>query len=230
MEIEGGQLTRAERSTISVTGALVAAASAVAGISGRPDEAVAVATLSAAFQPLLQVQISWFVDVLRRFVRPESFAANDFEIEISESPTKQELLIRALDVSRTAATEEKREAIAASLTAGFESDLAAARENDVLRVIADLDLAHVLALRVLNSPRHLLNEAAVLNPVYYQAVDLGKIDGRLAGLEDRLIAVLVSHGLVVNETVSAYNSSMTTFRITAFGQMVLERYASDTSD
>ncbi|MGC1239911.1 MAG: hypothetical protein WA860_14100 [Acidimicrobiales bacterium] len=218
-------MTESKHPQISVTGALVAAASAVAGISGRADEAVVVTTLTAAFQPMLQVQISWLADVLRRFVRHESFSANDFEAEVSESSAKQELLIRAIDLSRTAATEEKRAAIAASMTAGFESDLAAARENDVLRVIADLDLAHVLALRVLNSPRNLPNEAAVLNPIYYQAVDLGHIDGRLVGLEDRLIAVLVSHGLVLNETMTAYDSSMTTFRITTFGQMVLERYS-----
>lgn len=230
MEIGAGLLTDPNHSTLNVTGALVAAVSAVAGISGRPDEAVAVATLSAAFQPMLQVQISWFLDVLRRFVRREPFAANEFETDLFESPAKQELLIRALDVSRFAATEEKRQAIAASIAAGFESDLAAARENDALRVIADLDLAHVLALKVLNGPRDLLNEAAFLNPTHYQAVDLGNIDGRLAGLEDRLIAVLVSHGLVANETVTAYNSAISTFRITAFGRMVLDRYATDESD
>jgi hypothetical protein len=46
-------MTEADRSSTSVTNALVAAASAAAGISGHPDEAVAVATLSAALQPIL---------------------------------------------------------------------------------------------------------------------------------------------------------------------------------
>lgn len=220
-------MTAADRSAISVTNALVAAASAVAGASGHPDEAVAVATLSAALQPILLVQVSWAVDVLGRFIRRRTFTPHDFEEELSASSAKQELLIRALEASRTAAAEEKRRAIAATLTAGFESDLAAARENDVLRVVADLDLAHVLALRVINNPRTLPSKSAFLGEVFFEAQDLGQVDSHLLGLEDRLMAVLVSHGLATNETLSAYDNAMGIYRISAFGQLVLSRFTSD---
>jgi hypothetical protein len=164
---------------------------------------------------------------MRRFLRHRPFTSELFEEELLASPAKQELLIRALDVSRTAAVEDKRRAIAASIAAGFESDLAAAKENDVLRVIADIDLAHILALAVLNSPRPLQIKAAFLNPIHFEVRDLGLIDDRLIGLEDRLMAVLVSHGLVADETVPTYNTSMSAYRITAFGQKVLERFTSD---
>src|ERR1035437_7679252 len=110
---------------------------------------------------------------------------------------------------------------------GFESDLAAARENDVLRVIADLDLAHVLALGVLSRPRPLPHLSALLGNVYFEAQDLGQIDERLIGLEDRLMAVLVSQGLATNETLPTFNNSMSSFRITAFGQLVLDRFTDE---
>ena len=97
----------------------------------------------------------------------------------------------------------------------------------MLRVIANLDLAHVLALGVLSKPRPLPNNAAFLGAMNYEAQGLGLIDDRLIGLEDRLMAVLVSQGLVANETASTYDNTMNSFRITSFGQMVLERFAPD---
>jgi len=211
----------------SVSNSLVATITAVAAIGGHPEEAVAIAALSAALQPLFEEQLRWVLDVLRRFGRRRQISPQTLKEELVASSVKQELLIRALDASRSASTEEKRRAIATSIVEGFESDLAAARENDVLRVIADLDLAHVLALGVLSRPRPLPNLSALLGDVYFEAQDLGRIDGRLIGLEDRLMAVLVSQGLATNETLSTFNNSMGSFRITAFGQLVLDRFTNE---
>ena len=211
----------------SVSNSLVATITAVAAIGGHPEEAVAVAALSAALQPLFEEQLRWVLDVLRRFRRRRQISPQTLREELVASSVKQELLIRALDASRSASTEEKRRAIATSMVEGFESDLAAARENDVLRVIADLDLAHVLALGVLSRPRPLPNLSALLGDVYFETQDLGQIDERLIGLEDRLMAVLVSQGLATNETLSTFNNSMSSFRITAFGQLVLDRFTDE---
>src|ERR1035437_1947211 len=157
----------------SVSNSLVATITAVAAIGGHPEEAVAVAALSAALQPLFEEQLRWVLDVLRRFRRRRQISPQTLREELVASSVKQEVLIRALDASRSASTEEKRRAIATSMVEGFESDLAAARENDVLRVIADLDLAHVLALGVLSRPRHLPNLSALLGDVYFETQDLG---------------------------------------------------------
>lgn len=147
--------------------------------------------------------------------------------ELAASPAKQELLIRTLDVSRSASTEEKRRAIATSIAEGFESDIAAARENDVLRVISDLDLAHVLALVVLSRPRPPSDMSALLGEVHFVVHDLGQIDARLLGLEDRLMAVLVGQGLATNEMIPTYNRSLSSFRITPFGRLVLDRFSDE---
>jgi hypothetical protein len=208
----------------SVSGSLVATITAVAGISGHAGEAVAVAAVSSALQPLFEEQLHWVVDVIRRFGRRRRITATSLEAELTASPAKQELLIRALDVARTASAVEKRQAIATSIAEGFESDLAATRENDVLRVIADLDLAHVLALHVMSRPRPLLEKAAFLGPANFETEDLGRIDERLIGLEDRLVAVLVSQGLVSNETLSTYDKAMNSWRITTYGRIVSSRY------
>ncbi|MHB1209870.1 MAG: hypothetical protein ACYC1I_09225 [Acidimicrobiales bacterium] len=47
----------------SVSNSLVATITAVASISGHPEEAVAVAALSAALQPLSEEQLRWILDV-----------------------------------------------------------------------------------------------------------------------------------------------------------------------
>jgi hypothetical protein len=211
----------------SVSNSLVATLTAVASISGHPDEAVAVAALSAALQPLFEEQLNWILDVLRRFGRRRNIPAQVLRRELATSPAKQELLIRALDTARSASTEEKRRAIATSIVEGFESDFDAARENDVLRVIADLDLAHVLALAVLSRPRPLQNLSTLLGDMYFEVQDLGRIDERLIGLEERLMSVLVSQGLATNESVATFNSVSNNYRITAFGRLVLKRFTVD---
>lgn len=219
-------MAESDRSAASVTNALVAAATAAAATGGRPEDAITAAALIGAFQPVLQIQMSWALDVLRRFLRRRPMAAAQLEEELSSSVIKQALLIRALDLSRTAAAEEKRRAIAKSIAAGFASDSAAAIENDTLRVVADLDLAHVLALSILSNPSPISIRAAFLNPIHFEAHDLGVIDDRLVGLEDRVLAVLVSHGLVAIDSVPTYNSAMSAYRTTAFGVAVLERFTS----
>ena len=108
-----------------------------------------------------------------------------------------------------------------------QSDLDAARENDVLRVIADLDVAHVLALSVLSKPRPLAHLSALLGDTNFEVQDLGRIDERLIGLEVRLMAVLVSQGLATNESIAAFDNSMSSFRITTFGRLVLERFTDE---
>ncbi len=163
--------------------------------------------------------------MVRRFGRRRRITPAALEAELTASPAKQELLIRALDASRTASAEEKRRAIAASMAAGLESDLDAARENDILRVIADLDLAHALALRILSQPRTLTTNAAFLGHTSFEMRDLGEIDRQLSGLEERVMAVLVGHGLVADETSATYNSAMDSYRITNYGRTVLARFS-----
>jgi hypothetical protein len=45
--------------------------------------------------------------------------------------------------------------------------------------------------------------------------------------ETQADSVLVSHGLVVNETVPLYNGALATFRMTDFGKTVLRRFSSN---
>jgi len=213
-----------DRIATGAAASLVASVTALAGIAGHPDEAIAVAAISSALQPLFEEQLRWVLDVIRRFGRRRRITPAALKAELTASPAKQELLIRALDASRTASAEEKRRAIAASMAAGLESDLDAARENDVLRVIADLDLAHVLALRILSQPRTLMTNAAFLGHTSFEMRDLGEIDSRLSGLEERVMAVLIGHGLVADETSTPYNSAMDSHRITNYGRTVLARF------
>ncbi len=166
-------MSEEDRVATGAAASLVASVTALAGIAGRPDEAIAVAAISSALQPLFEEQLHWVLDVVRRFGRRRRITPAALEAELTASPAKQELLIRALDASRTASAEEKRRAIAASIAAGLESDLDAARENDILRVIADIDLAHALALRILSQPRTLMTNAAFLGHTSFEMRDLG---------------------------------------------------------
>ena len=166
----------------------------------------------------------WVLDVVRRLRRRRRITRAALEAELTASPAKQELLIRALDAARTASAEEKRRAIAASITAGMESDVDAARENDVLRLIAELDLAHVLALQIMSQPRTLMTNAAFLGQTNFEMMDLGEIDGRLSGLEERVMAVLVSRGLVAEDRSMTFKSAMDSYRITNYGRMILARF------
>lgn len=217
-------MSEEDRIATGAAASLVASVTALAGIAGHPDEAIAVAAISSALQPLFEEQLRWVLDVVRRFGRRRRITPAALEAELTASPAKQELLIRALDASRTASAEEKRRAIAASMAAGLESDLDAARENDILRVIADIDLAHALALRILSQPRTLMTNAAFLGHTSFEMRDLGEIDSRLSGLEERVMAVLVGHGLVADETSTTYNSAMDSYRITNYGRTVLARF------
>ena len=217
-------MSEEDRVATGASASLVASVTALAGVAGHPNEAIAVAAISSALQPLFEEQLHWVLDVIRRFGRRRRITPAALEAELTGSAAKQELLIRALDASRTASSEEKRRAIAASIAAGLESDLDAERENDVLRLIADLDLAHVLALQIMSQPRSLQTNAAFLGQTSFEMSDLGEIDGRLCGLEERVMAVLASHGLVADETSATFNSAMDSYRITNYGRMVLARF------
>lgn len=217
-------MSEEDRVATGASASVVAAVTALAGVAGHPNEAIAVAAISSALQPLFEEQLHWVLDVVRRLGRRRRITPATLEAELTGSPAKQELLIRALDASRTASAEEKRRAIAASIAAGLESDLDAARENDVLRLIADLDLVHVLALQIMSQPRPLLTNAAFLGQTSFEMSDLGEIDGRLRGLEERVMAVLVSHGLVADETSATFNSAMDSYRITNYGRLILARF------
>jgi hypothetical protein len=209
----------------SISGSVVAGFMTLAGVSGHPGEAIGAAVLLGGYQPYLAEQLPWLADVARRVRRRFLGSDQSLQEELMSSPAKQELLIRALDVARLASTEEKRRAIAASLVEGFESDLNAARENDVLRAIADLDLAHVLALEILSKPRVLQHRSAYLGDKYL-VEDLAQIEPGLFGLGERVTAVLVSQGLASNETssLSALDIPMDSYRITDFGRLILERF------
>ena len=58
----------------------------------------------------------------------------------------------------------------------------------------------------------------------FEMRDLGEIDSQLSGLEERVMAVLIGHGLVADETSTTYNSAMDSYRITNYGRTVLARF------
>jgi hypothetical protein len=206
----------------TAAGALVAAATSAVGITG-PLEAIIGAAAFAVLQPVLATGFEWMGNVLNRGAKKSGRTVEQLVRELNTSPAKQELLIRALDAARRASLAGKREAMAEALAKGLMSDSAAAGETEFLRVIGDLDLAHLQALAVLEEPRPLDRNSVYLGQITFQPGDLGDKVPALRGREGRILAVLGSHGLAEQDTVGAFDHIYTPWQITSFGREVLAR-------
>lgn len=148
------------------------------------------------------------------------------------SPEGEELLIRAMDTARRASLKEKLRAIAESLARGITSVEAAVDETQLLRLLDDLDTAHVALLRVLGVARdreEMPRPGVLVGPLHYQASELDQLlstlEPELLIHRERLLAVLSSHGLVREQTGPGINDKpISTLCITEYGQEVLRRF------
>jgi hypothetical protein len=200
-------------------------ASSVALASGGTPEAALMAAAAAALQPVLARGILWMQDSFHRGAKKSGLSIEDLIKALDDSPEKQELLIKALEVARSASLASKRNAIAGALARAVNADASVTNEIEFLRVVGDLDLAHVRALSVLSQPRTLKQFSPFLGSDLYQTADLSEIDPSLKGLEGRLFAVLQSHGLVeLNEVMDISEHPLPGWGITAYGLEVLGRF------
>jgi len=199
---------------------------ALAGASGHAPEAILVAAGAAALQPAFGRVCGWIGDVFSRGAANSGRSVEELIAVLDSSPEKQELYVRSIETARSASLETKRAAIASALAEGTASDAAAVRATDFLRIVADLDLAHVQALRIPSEPRSLPMRSAFLGANNFDPTDLGEVDPALRSSEERLLAVLRSHGLAEHATqVETFGPTTTAWHITTFGREVLARYA-----
>jgi hypothetical protein len=66
--------------------------------------------------------------------------------------------------------------------------------------------------------------AGTIGPWYYEADDIGKINPRLHGQEQRLLAVLAGHGLVAQHDEESFHVIRGCWSITVAGVELLPRF------
>ncbi len=173
----------------STAGAVVAAmGAAAASVAGHPLESMLGAGAFAALQPFLASGFTWIGDVVTRGASRSGRRIENLLTDLDASPEQRELLIKALELARSTSLDTKRFAIAEALARGVTSAEAAVGETDFLRLLADLDAAHVEALQILGTANDLQRPALLLGGAYYEPDDLGKISPVLRGHEQRLLA------------------------------------------
>jgi hypothetical protein len=209
---------------------MTATAAAVAGLGGHPLEAVLGAAGAAALQPTVEATWGWIGDVFCRGAKRLGGSVQNLVDDLNSSPAKQELLIKALEMARSASLEEKRVAIATSLATGAmaESDVGVAEEAQFLRVLADVDLAHIEVLRILSRPRTRPWMSAILGSSNFLDEDLVELLPFPGDLAPQLLAVLASNGLVVEEQTDTLSGrELRSWRITTAGLRLLDRLETD---
>jgi hypothetical protein len=161
---------------------------AAASVAGHPLESMLGAGAFAARQPFLASGFTWIGDVVTRGASRSGRRIENLLTDLDASPEQRELLIKALELARSTSLDTKRFAIAEALARGVTSAEAAVGETDFLRLLADLDAAHVEALQILGTANDLQRPALLLGGAYYEPDDLGKISPVLRGHEQRLLA------------------------------------------
>jgi hypothetical protein len=225
-----GERKSADESTnaASTAGAVVVAmGAAVAGVGGHPLESILGAGAFAAVEPFLASGFTWIGDVLKRGAARSRRRVEDLLTDLDASPEQRELLIKALELARSTSLEAKRSAIAEALARGVTSAEVAVGETDFLRLLADLDAAHVEALQILGTPSDLPRPSRLLGTVFYEPADLGEINPILRGHEQRLLAVLESHGLAEHSPAEGLRPIPSAWSITSYGLEVLARFQED---
>lgn len=215
-----GEFVEATSSVISNTAAAAAAA------SGHAPEAILGAAAAAALEPVLRRGLAWIAQVVKRGSDRAGMSPQELLASLESSAAQTELLIKALELARSASLASKREAIASALAAGTASEEAAVSETEFLRIVADLDVAHVEALRLLSEPRPSdLPRSALLGQLNFDPEDLGVLSPTLRGREGRLLAVLVAHGLAERDSSATWDSvGSPSWHITPFGREMLDRF------
>ncbi len=221
-------MTGDDERTQSTTTAVVAAVGiAAAGSTGHLLESLLGAAGFTALEPVLSRSWHWVADVLKRGASRSGQPVQDLITGLDGSPEQQELLIKALELARSTSLAAKRRAIAQALANGSASVEAAIGETEFLRLVADLDVAHIEALQVLGRARdvhEMPRPAGTIGPWYYEADDIGKINPRLHGQEQRLLAVLAGHGLVAQHDEESFHVIRGCWSITVAGVELLPRF------
>jgi hypothetical protein len=215
----------------STAGAVVATMGAAAvGLAGHPLESILGAGAFAALEPFLARGFTWISDVLKTGASRSGRRIEDLLTDLDASPEQRELLIKALDLARSTSLDAKRFAIAEALARGVTSAEAAIGETDFLRLLTDLDAAHVEALRILGAPSDLPRPSLLIGATYFEPGDLGKINPALRGHEPRLLAVLESHGLAEQSQEEGLRPISHAWRVTPYGLDVLGRFQDENRD
>jgi hypothetical protein len=183
-----------------------------------------------ALQPFLERGFGWIADVLQRGATRSGRPIDDFISGLDSSPEQQELLIRAMEVARSTSLEAKRQALAEALAAGIKSPGAAVGETQFVRVLENLDIAHVVVLRIIGQPRELdemPRPAGTLSSLYYEAHDVAQLLPNSYGPVDRLLALLASQGLAEQRRdLEGLRPIDEVWHITLYGIEVLGRLTS----
>ena len=197
---------------------------AAAATPGHPAESALVAGVLTALQPLLERGLNRMFDVLRLGAQKGNRTPEELVEVLGASPEQEELLFRALDAARVAASERKRNALADSLLRGALSSEAALGETQFVRLLEDLDEAHIAVLKVLSRPNQLLIQGQRVEQPGYVIADLDSVLPQLRGHHERVLAVLVGNGLVrVQSRVDLFQQAFPMWLITDYGLAVLGR-------
>ncbi len=223
---------RGSRDRAGDTGAAVVAATgtAVAGLAGHPLEALLGAAGFAALQPTIAAAWAWTADVFTRSAAELGGTVQELVDDLNSSPAKQEMLVKALELARSASLEKKRIAIASSLAAGAAaaSEAEVAEESAILRILADIDLVDIQVLDALSQPRSQAWKAGYLGEHLYLVEDFSELLPALTGLVPRILAVLAANGLVIATEVEGLSGpGFQAWQITTAGRGLLDRFDTD---
>lgn len=218
-----------------VRNAVVATLTAGAGLVG-PD----VGAAATALAPFFEVALARFAKAthlrrvnnasgtLQHAIDAQAASAEVFLEKAMGDDRRAELLTRALVIAQDTALRAKRRALgralAAGVTAGSDAEIDA--ELLFIRAVADIDMPHILVLRLLDTERPLPGEMS--GNVFHAGWSPAKIATRISGNLTPVLATLELHGLITSgQSSTPWQSAQSAYQITGAGEQLLSRLAED---
>ena len=156
---------------------------------------------------------------------PEEFT--DFVMALLRDDEHQELLSRVLTAAMDTAMRDKRRALGRSLaSASDETGTTVDDELVFIRVLADLNAAHVRLLRLMSTvPSHIAVQGIAARQWYPWSIS--QADPGLAGTVWPLLQLLDQHGLIVGGSEHWVPGGVMEpeYEITPYGEWFLDRLA-----
>lgn len=156
---------------------------------------------------------------------PQEFT--EFVMAALRDDEHQELLSRALTAAMDTAMRDKRRALGRSLASALdETGTAVDDELVFIRVLADLDAAHVRLLRLMSTvPSHITAQGIAARQWYPWSIS--QADPGLAGTVWPLLQVLDQHGLITGGSEHWVPGGVMEpeYEITPYGEWFLDRLA-----
>ncbi len=214
----------------STASAIVVAASVAAtGGSGHPLESLLGAAAFTALQPVLNRGFEWVADVLKLGAARSGRQVEDLIGVLNSSPEQQELLIKAIELARSTSLKAKRKALAEALANGAVSVDSSIGETQVVRVLENLDAAHIRVLSAIGQGRdqsEMPRPGATISPFHYEPHDVAQLIANSYGSVDRLLAQLAAQGLAdQRRDMEGLRPIQELWCITLYGIEMLKRLA-----